>query len=147
MASPRANFKIDFDARAISAAMGEAAEDVLETIAEDVAARAADLSPVAPKFGGTNRQSIGVVGKNGMIRGRQGAAEEPAPELQGQVAVVTTSGYGGYLEVGTRHMAPRHYIRQAVADTMTFYGQNSTAAKQVVAMAFERKLNRRLRGG
>lgn len=83
------------------------AAELLE-IGRDIATEAKVLSPYAT---GHNRSSIAVVGPRGGIY-KRGAPKRPkdSPRFsdaatgirRGSTAVLTTSGYGGYLEIGAR---------------------------------------------
>ena len=88
----------------------------------------ASQSGYSPRKTGYNAASIGIVTSDGGIQG-QGAVPASASPAQlahvrtstakveaGDVAVVTTSGYGGYLNYGTRARAPSHYMERALAD-------------------------------
>lgn len=111
-------------------------EGVTELAVFDVWPAAVRLSPVAKGKmhggryvgGGGNRRSITVevvgYGEPGQIVGGEGTNRQGVPfDKNGgvaliiptgvSVAVFTQSGYGGYLEVGTRFMGARPYIGPA----------------------------------
>jgi hypothetical protein len=83
--------------------------------------------------GGTNRRSITVevnsFGEKSTVRGGDGADKDGVPFSQNagvaissptgiSVAVYTQSGYGGYLETGTRYMPARPYIYPAIEEAL-----------------------------
>ena len=72
-------------------------------LCEEIIAGAKRRSPVAKEHGGTNRRSINP----------DGVRIDPQT-LAGEI--ITTSGYGGYLEVGTRRMPARPYIVPAAEE-------------------------------
>lgn len=114
MAKP---FNVAIDFRANTSARGElldrAARAVQETFEIDVKKRAIELSPVRKvKFkskgrwfpGGTNRRSIDTDVKK---------------TATGVFArLFTQSGYGGYLELGTRYMRARPYLFPAFIENI-----------------------------
>jgi HK97 gp10 family phage protein len=86
------NLKTDEASQKVENAVMKAVKDLAIDIAGDVVKG----SPVAAIAGGTNRRSI-----NYEVEGLKGSC-------------YSTSGYGGYLEVGTVKMAARPYFRPAL---------------------------------
>ena len=78
-------------------------------LCEEIIAGAKRRSPVAKEHGGTNRRSINP----------DGVRIDPQT-LAGEI--VTMSGYGGYLEVGTRRMPARPYIVPAAEEARSKLG-------------------------
>ena len=67
----------------------------------------------SPWLTGNNRRSIvGEASTMGIVAG-QGSPERQVDDAAIEGAVYSTSGYGGYLEVGTSKMAARPYIKPA----------------------------------
>lgn len=93
--------KLNVKAKAVEAKVEKATEKALKDVVTDIAGDVIKESPVAT---GNNRRSIMFeVGPHGAV------AKE---KLEG--AVYSTSGYGGYLEVGTVRMPARSYFRPAL---------------------------------
>ncbi len=68
---------------------------------------------------GNNRRSIvGEASGMGMVAG-QGGSERLVDESKIEGAVYSTSGYGGFLEVGTSKLNPRPYIKPAMDKSFT----------------------------
>lgn len=77
--------------------------------------------PIAEEDGGTLRRSTGwgVYGKSGALSALQSGPElaDSSPQHTGKpgdVAIATSSGYGGWVHEGTRFMEERPFIRQGV---------------------------------
>jgi len=96
------NIKANLRIPEVQNIMKEATEKALRDVVVDIANDAAKGSPVLT---GNNRRSIKFeVGPN---------AEVAKGDLEG--AIYSTSGYGGYLETGTRRgMAARPYLKPAL---------------------------------
>ena len=89
------------DVAGVNKAVDKATKKALVSVIADIANDAIQNSPVLT---GNNRRSIKFeVGPN-----------QPIATKDGQGAVYSTSGYGGYLETGTVKMAPRPYMRPAL---------------------------------
>ena len=72
----------------------------------------AEAVPNSPIETGNNRRSIAAeVSGMGTVAGVTGERLVDENKIQG--AVYSTSGYGGYLEVGTQHIAARPYFGPA----------------------------------
>ena len=92
---------INWKGEAVARRVRRACKRALKETMQDILADAREGSPVLT---GKNRDSIEV--ETG------GNPDNHDDDLTG--AVQTTSGYGGYLEVGTYRMPPRPYIAPAV---------------------------------
>ncbi len=90
----------------------EAARLAMRDLVVDVTGDAVKMSPWLT---GNNRRSIAgeVSGMGSVASGGEGGAERIVDDNKTEGAVYSTSGYGGYLEVGTFKMAPRPYFRPA----------------------------------
>lgn len=78
-------------------------------------------SPVRAHFGGHNRRSIN---PNGAVN-TSGAIDIDPKDICAEI--FTTSGYGGYLEVGTRKMSARPYIVPSAEKVMGRGGAGARA--------------------
>jgi len=68
---------------------------------------------------GNNRRSIvGEASTMGIVAG-QGSAERQVDDAKIEGAVYSSSGYGGFLEVGTSKMPARPYIKPAMDKSFT----------------------------
>ena len=73
----------------------------------------------SPWLTGNNRRSIaGEVSGMGMVAG-QGERDRQVDDSKIEGAVYSTSGYGGFLEIGTLKMAARPYIKPATDKNFT----------------------------
>ena len=73
----------------------------------------------SPWLTGNNRRSIvGEASGMGMVAG-QGSSERLVDDSKIEGAVYSSSGYGGYLEVGTSRMPARPYIKPAMDKSFT----------------------------
>lgn len=103
MTALRANYSTTFSADAWKRIAELATPAVIRDIGRRIAEYAKVLSPYDT---GHNRSSIAVVDATGRISNRQSARGgrqfTQATDMieHGQIAVLTTSGYGGYLEIG-----------------------------------------------
>ena len=84
-----ADFSIDLNTQAIIDKIKNVSEGGMKDLAEDITENAKDLSPVDT---GTNKASI------------------TWDEQNGKYKVYTESGYGAFLELGTKKMNPQPYI-------------------------------------
>jgi len=103
--------------------------------------------PIGSPFDtGHNRRSIGFKIKGGAeIEGRETPQGDDPPRKDAdveetinfsgdrEVAVVTTSGYGGYLECGTKYVYPRPYIVPAVTGLNTQMAQIIEKAREEIS--------------
>ena len=107
------NAKVDINLNVtrVVALVEDASRKGLRDVTVRVTADAVDHSPI--QFG-TNKRSIAaeVSGMGGTVAG-EGSSERVVDEALIQSAVYSTSGYGGYLEVGTRHKPARPYFGPA----------------------------------
>ncbi len=89
----------------------DASRKGLRDVTVRVTADAVDHSPILT---GNNRRSIAaeVSGMGGTVAG-EGPSERVVDEALIQSAVYSTSGYGGYLEVGTQNTPARPYFGPA----------------------------------
>ena len=97
MAIPDVQFTFKLDPLAMKKLNGTLRRALEETLDLDVLPEAVEGSPYIT---GTNRRSIGI------------EVEEVGGRVEG--SIFTESGYGGYLEVGTKKMAARPYLWPAV---------------------------------
>ena len=89
----------------VASASQEGMRDVVVQVAEETVQN----SPVET---GNNRRSITAeVSGMGVVAGETGERVVDENKIQG--AVYSTSGYGGYLETGTRHTVARPYFGPA----------------------------------
>lgn len=74
-----------------------------------------DAVKESPWITGTNRRSIvgEVSGMGGVASGGAGQAERLVDDSKIEGAVYSSSGYGGFLEVGTSKMPAQPYIKPA----------------------------------
>ena len=75
----------------------------------------------SPWLTGNNRRSItGEASGMGMVAsGGEGASERMIDDSKIEGAVYSTSGYGGYIEIGTDKMDPRPYFKPAMDKNFT----------------------------
>lgn len=114
----KANVKVNLKDREVKDKVNKATEKSLKNVIIDIAN--AVIKPPSPIKTGHNRRSIAY--KLGNISTRMGhikSGERPfstqEPQLKsGEGAVYSTSGYGGYLETGTRKMPARPYFKPAL---------------------------------
>ena len=92
----------------------EALRDVTVLIANDVIHGSRHMT-------GHNRRSItykiGSIIKRGFAKGNEkpfSVSEDGVPLKKNQAAIYSTSGYGGYLETGTRYMGGIPYFKPAL---------------------------------
>ena len=84
-----------------------------------VAVLADSIRPPSPVLTGTNRRSmVGEVSGMGMVAG-SGERDRQVDDSKIEGAVYSSSGYGGFLEVGTSKMAARPYIKPATDKNFT----------------------------
>jgi len=109
-----ASFKLNLKSKEVEDKVKKASELGLKEVIVDIAGDAIKGSPVLT---GNNRRSIAYeIGPGG---------EVAKTELEG--AVYSTSGYGGYLETGTRFMAAQPYFRPALDKNMNKLPKNIKA--------------------
>ena len=78
-----------------------------------------DAVQQSPWLTGNNRRSIvGETSGMGMVAGG-GGSERLVDDSEIEGAVYSTSGYGGFLEVGTSKLNPRPYIKPAMDKNFT----------------------------
>ena len=108
-----AEVKINLNTDELKGKVEEAARKAMSNIVSDIVKDAVIGSPVQT---GNNRRSIaGEVSGMGVVADGGGASPEKIVDdskLEG--AVYSTSGYGGYLEIGTSKMGAQPYIKPAV---------------------------------
>ena len=101
-----ASIELNLKSDELNEAVMKAARSAMRDTVVDVAQDAIDMSPKAT---GNNARSIQYeVGPNGQVA---------KDDVSG--AVYSTSGYGGYLETGTRRMKPRPYFKPALDRNFT----------------------------
>jgi len=99
----------------VVALVEDASRKGLRDVTVQVTAQTIEPPPIgSPVLTGTNRRSIAaeVAGMAGTVAG-EGPSERVVDERQIESAVYSTSGYGGFLEVGTRLMPARPYFGPA----------------------------------
>jgi hypothetical protein len=137
----RSDFRLVWNGPAVLKAAEAADVAVRISLAQEIRNEAGKVPP-SPYDTGHNAAQIAWVGPDGKLDGRSGAVGG-APRARdannvhkrGDIMVVTTSGYGGFLEVGTRKMRPRHYIRKAmwrVARRHGWQNKASNVAQQII---------------
>ena len=106
-----AQVDIKLNVSQVVAMVEDASRKGLRDVTVQVTAASVDRSPI--QFG-TNKRSIAaeVAGMAGTVAG-EGPSERVVDEGKIESAVYSTSGYGGYLEVGTRRMPARPYFGPA----------------------------------
>lgn len=95
------DFKINLKTKEVEDKVKKATKRGLQDVVVDIANDAIKLSPVLT---GNNRRSI---------KFEVGAGGEVAKD-EGEGAVYSTSGYGGYLETGTVKMEAQPYLKPAL---------------------------------
>jgi len=89
-------------------------------LVDSIAVIAGDVIKESPKLSGHNMRSIAYkLGRKVTRTGSPKAGEKPfekgEPDLkEGEAAIYSTSGYGGFLETGTVKMAARPYFKPAL---------------------------------
>jgi len=79
-----------------------------------------DAVKESPWITGNNRRMlVGEVSGMGVVATEEGQCERLVDDSQIEGAVYSTSGYGGYLEVGTSKMPPQPYIKPAMDQHFT----------------------------
>ncbi len=108
-ASVELNLKIKEVTQAVEKATREAMRDTVVEVTHDTIHG-------SPKKTGHNMRSIaGEVSGMGVVNsGGEGGAERMVDDSKIEGTVYGTSGYSGYLEVGTVRMAARSYFRPAL---------------------------------
>jgi hypothetical protein len=151
------NYRIDYYGDVIERIVKSATPEVLRDVGRRIVAGAKDRSPYDT---GHNRASIHVVTATGRIMYRNqpkgGRSFTAAGQLTapGQVSVATSSGYGGYLEVGAnlarytrkgKRRAKRkgggkggsigsYYITRAAAHVFASMGETEAAMQSMMAV-------------
>lgn len=116
-----ASFAIRWDPAEFWRKMAKVNQDVADVLQEmaNITVEYAKESPPSPYLTGTNRKSIGAefTAKSGVKRFGEspptGDSERTPTGNDVGFRVFATSGYGGYLEIGTSKMAARPYIKPA----------------------------------
>jgi hypothetical protein len=111
--------KFQFDPKSIHTSIEKLKSGVLSDHIEEAAYTATEYGKQeSPKITGHNRRSVTVdfYKPNGTVKtkGEMGKAANEADIPKGQMGfrIYTQSGYGGFLEIGTRRMAAQPYIRK-----------------------------------
>ncbi len=95
------DFTVHLKEKEVLAKVKKATKEALKDVVTDIAADAIKLSPILT---GNNRRSIKFeVGPGGEVA-----------KNEGEGAVYSTSGYGGYLETGTVKMSAKPYFKPAL---------------------------------
>lgn len=108
--------------QAVEAACGANGEGMVE-VARMVVNRASEPPPIgSPYETGHNRNSLGWVPPGGRVQGRGRSSRRGGFATDGRryrrrdrIVVASTSGYGGWLDIGTRRIRPSHYMRRGLA--------------------------------
>ena len=146
MARKDKNFTLRLFVPQILSAMAGASEVARIEFARHVVSLAADESP---RERGTNAASIGWIKSDGIIHDRDmskrkgGGAVTRARDARdvarkGEITIVTSSGYGGYLEVGTQFMRAFRYLRRSLIRV----SRNVGFIAKPMAEAFEKLLEK-----
>jgi len=108
------NLKVDEAVKEVTDASKMAMRDTTVEVVHDSV-------QLSPWLTGNNRRSIvgEVSGMGGVASGGEGRAERMVDDSKIEGAVYSTSGYGGYLEVGTSRMAARSYIKPSLDKNFT----------------------------
>ncbi len=106
-----ARVDIKLNVSQVVALVEDASRKGLRDVTVDITATSVDRSPVLT---GNNRRSIAaeVAGMAGTVAG-EGPSERVVNEREIESAVYSTSGYGGFLEVGTKRAPARPYFGPA----------------------------------
>ncbi len=108
-----ASIDLKFDTKELTDKTSEASRLAMR---DTVVAIAGDAIAGSRAVTGNNRRSIAAeVSGMGLVEtGGDGGAERVVDESKIEGAVYSTSGYGGYLEVGTEHMIGIPYFKPAL---------------------------------
>ena len=110
-------FEVNLKNKEVQAKVNNATKKSLLNVVVAIANTAIKGSPIIT---GHNRRSIAYkVGKEATRKGKPRVGEKPFGDWQPQLrelegAIYSTSGYGGYLETGTRFMAAQPYFKPAL---------------------------------
>ena len=109
------NLKVDEAIKQVAEANKLAMRDTVVAVLGD------SIRPPSPWKTGNNRRSmVGEMSGMGVVAsGGGGGAERMVDESKTEGAVYSTSGYGGFLEVGTSKMAARPYIKPSLDRNFT----------------------------
>jgi hypothetical protein len=105
------NLNIEEAAKVVTEAARQGLRDVAVLMVQDAVAP----PPLgSPYLHGNNRRSIAMeVSGLGKVAG-DGPQERAVNDNELESAIYTTSGYGGFLEIGTEKMGARPYIRPSL---------------------------------
>ena len=124
----RARFKANINAPRVMGIVNDAVE---EGLLDTVVATASDIVHGSRVISGHNRRSIAyMVGRAVTRMGTILAGEKPfasgTPSMMGRLtaAIWSSSGYGGFLEIGTRFMAGIPYFKPAADRNFPNFARN-----------------------
>lgn len=133
-----ADYKIEFN-KDLEPAINEAGENLLIELARHTSNAVASRSP--RKFGHNAASIAWIAPGEGALQGRGSVMDPKAPPRatdasnvarKDAAAVVSTSGYGGLLNTGTRYMLPRPYFLEGLADMLRSIGKHVEAMKREI---------------
>ena len=112
----KTEIRLDIKEEAVDKALTEAARKAMRDTVLEIHR---DAVKGSPWLTGNNRRSIvGEASTMGVVAG-QGSAERQVNDAEIEGAVYSSSGYGGFLEVGTSKMPARPYIKPATEKHFT----------------------------
>lgn len=111
----RVNIKVEEVDKALTEASRKAMRDTVVDVLAD------SIRPPSPVLTGNNRRSmVGEVSSMGVVAsGGGGSPERQVDDTKIEGAIYSSSGYGGFLEVGTSKMPARPYIKPATEKHFT----------------------------
>ncbi len=104
------DWKLNIKDKEVEKKVRDADKKAVKTVVVKIANDAIKNAPPPPKFG-TTYMSTGHNKRS--IKFEVGPGQEIA-QKEGEGAIYSTSGYGGYLEIGTVKMEARPYFRPAL---------------------------------